>query len=378
MNRRLIVILLWSAFAFATSRVHADELYESYLSARALGMGDAYTSIVDDTDALFYNPGALCRLHGFTWEVVDPMLAAGGYQNLSAVENFRSATSPSSTVSAIEGFYGKHLSGDFSMKSAIALPCFALEGSAVTDVTISMNNPPFPSLDLVGGADYAEGGGIAVPIVPHFFSIGVAVQHITRYGSTVPIGPGTLVNLNSTSIQNSLYSNGYGWGVSSGVLFHLHGVLNPRFSFVETNIGDTSFISTSSAGAPSRIPQETIAGAGLDYESELLSIRSAIDFKHLEMASEQLGKKVHIGIEFAFPMLSFRGGFYQGYYTLGAGVNLGWFRVDAATYGVEMGAYPGQDEDRRYAVQARVQLSFDPDFDFTLNGPANEGLKLRR
>jgi hypothetical protein len=34
--------------------------------------------------------------------------------------------------------------------------------------------------------------------------------------------------------------------------------------------------------------------------------------------------------------------------------------VDAATYGVELGAYPGQQEDRRYMANFSFQLGFDP------------------
>jgi hypothetical protein len=68
--------------------------------------------------------------------------------------------------------------------------------------------------------------------------------------------------------------------------------------------------------------------------------------------------------------LDIRGGFREGYYTLGAGVNLGLFRVDAATYGVELGDYPGQIEDRRYVVQFSMELGIG---NFSATGANSSG-----
>ena len=45
------------------------------LSARALGMGNAYTAVVDNGDAIFYNPAGLAKMGGFNWTIIDP----GGY-----------------------------------------------------------------------------------------------------------------------------------------------------------------------------------------------------------------------------------------------------------------------------------------------------------
>jgi hypothetical protein len=38
---------------------------------------------------------------------------------------------------------------------------------------------------------------------------------------------------------------------------------------------------------------------------------------------------------------------------------LGLLKLDLATYGVEMGEYPGQLEDRRYALQLTLELGLD-------------------
>ena len=55
---------------------------------------------------------------------------------------------------------------------------------------------------------------------------------------------------------------------------------------------------------------------------------------------------------------------------LGFGLDLSFIQLDLATYGVELGEYPGQKEDRRYLVQLTMELGFDPSFNFL--GGANK------
>ena len=43
-------------------------------------------------------------------------------------------------------------------------------------------------------------------------------------------------------------------------------------------------------------------------------------------------------------------------------------KIDAATWGVELGEAPGQIEDRRYMVQLTLELGFDPGFRITGGG----------
>ena len=49
---------------------HAIELFEMNKSVRALGMGNAYTSIVRDSDSLFYNPAGLNSVKEWKLEVL--------------------------------------------------------------------------------------------------------------------------------------------------------------------------------------------------------------------------------------------------------------------------------------------------------------------
>lgn len=369
---------VWLFLLVLSLQVRAAELYESYLSARALGMGNAYTAIVNDSDALFYNPGALCKAEGFTWEILDPLVGVGGYSNVGNVQDIQNAQGNAAFVSALENFFGQRVSADVAMKTSILVPCIEVAGFGSFHMSVTMNNPPYPTMAIRAYADYGEAAGFAFDLVPKAVTLGLAARYDTRYGSEVPLGPGLVADMNTSTLTDQLYNGGYGFGADAGIVATLPTPIKPTFSLVYKNIGYTSFYPVSGAAAPPRIPQELIVGAGASWDTLLLSIRPAVDFKHLDMDNEQIGKKIHAGLEIALPIISVRGGFYQGYYTLGGGVDLGFLRVDAADYGVEMGEYPGQDEDRRYMVQARLEIEFDADFHFDFKKAASRRLKQRR
>ena len=58
---------------------------------------------------------------------------------------------------------------------------------------------------------------------------------------------------------------------------------------------------------------------------------------------------------------------------------MGPLDIELATYGVELGAYAGQVEDRRYMLEISSELGFDVDLSFSDFGSTNRRkLKQRR
>ena len=173
---------------------------------------------------------------------------------------------------------------------------------------------------------------------------------------------------------------GYAFDVGANLSFP--GALKPTISFSWRDMGNTSFTPDDGKTAPSDVKQEQIIGLGLNFESTLMDIKPAIDYRFLNDSNIQLGKKLNMGVELSMPLIDIRAGLHQGYYTLGTSFDLWMFRVDAATYGVELGEYPGQLEDRRYMVQFAFEFGIDPgSFSFfKLSRPSikNHRRKLRR
>jgi hypothetical protein len=62
-------------------------------------------------------------------------------------------------------------------------------------------------------------------------------------------------------------------------------------------------------------------------------------------------------------------------------MDMGLLKFDLATYGVELGEYPGQKEDRRWLFEMTMELGFDPNFNLLGSGSGGSGsrrLKRRR
>ncbi len=350
------------------------------LSTRALGMGNAYTAVVNNSDAIFYNPAGLAKMGGFRWTILDPGL---GTNAIDSYQRFLDIAEDSSDVNEIiNDLYGEDITLFTGAKSLLSFGGFAFGAYGVLDGNFQVNNPVFPNIDSFYRVDYGFVAGAGFDLVPKFLQLGLQARRVARTGGNVPIGVSTIATLDPETIQNELNRSGVGYAFDWGATFTFPGGLNPTIAFTWRDMGNTSFEATAGSVAPEPVQQEQILGVGLNYESLFMDIRPAIDFRFLNDGNQQLGKKINMGIEFSWPLLDVRGGFNQGYYTVGASFDLWIFRVDAASYGVELGAYPGQLEDRRYMVQFSFEFGIDPGsfslFKMSRPSTKNHNRKLRR
>jgi hypothetical protein len=349
----LIAILLASSTAFAV------DFEDQYSSIRAQGMGGAYTAVVNDADALFINPAGLAGQTRFAWEIVDLNLGADGYENAQTLQDIVSG-GQSNMAANIQKLYGKRVWFGGHGKTSILIPNFAMSAFADTGAGVSVSNPANTEMNMNYFFDYGFAAGGGFELIPDFMKLGIAARRFNRTGTNLPIGAATLANLDVAALQNELKRRGTGYAADLGVNFTLPGPLAPTLSTVYRNAGVTTFSHEEGAGAPPPIEPEFIVGASMKFKSALLDITPAVDYRYANLNDIQLGKKLHMGVEVAGPFLALRAGLNQGYWTAGAGFDLWLIHIDAATYGVELGAYPGQQEDRRYMANFTFQLGFDP------------------
>lgn len=351
------------------------ELFETNQSVRALGMGNAYTTVVDDKDSLFYNPAGLSKIEGINWTFIGIRAGANG---IEAAQDANEARDETKLFDVIRRYYGKNLWAGLGAKAALTLPGFAFAAYDSAEISAYLSNPAFPSLNLRVLNDYGFATGIGFSLLPGV-DVGFVANRITRFGSAFPIGVSTLGSLSNEELRNQISNQGTGYSGSFGVNFTLPTPVKPTFSFVWKNIGQTTFTKDSGQRAPPVLLDEMVAGFGVLIDLPGIDIRPSLDVKHINKWDEQAGKKIHFGTEISLPFIDLRGGIHQGYYTAGVGVDLEFLRVDAATYGVELGEYPGQLEDRRYVVEATLELGFNPSFSFLKgSGGSRKGLKRRR
>ena len=155
--------------------------------------------------------------------------------------------------------------------------------------------------------------------------------------------------------------------------------LNPTLAFAWTDVGKTEFTKIGGVAAPPGIKDVQTASLTFDADSVLAGFAAGIEYRHMSDSSEQFGKKIHVGAELDLPLLTLRGGFYQGYTTYGIALDFWLVQFDLASYTVETGAYPGQTGDGRVQVGLSMNLGFDPSFNLVqINGGSGRGVKKRR
>jgi hypothetical protein len=371
----LIGFIVFLTMSFAS----AAELIEISQSVRALGMGNAFTAVVKDKDSLYYNPAGLGRVDKIAWTIINIPAGADGADVIEQVQN---AQEDSGYAAMLRDFFGKKLWVGLGADTAITLPYFAASLYDSGFISAYLENPAYPNMNVTFINDYGMAIGAAMPILPGM-NIGVVGKRIMRTGASVPVGLDILATLSSEDLVDQLNNTGTGHSLDLGLTFTMPTPVEPTFSLVWKNIGYTTFLNPAGTQAPPMMVDEKIFGFSATFDATVVSITPAIDFKYMLRNEVQLGKKLHIGVEVDMPMLAMRAGFHQGYYTLGVGADLGLFKIDAATYGVELGEYPGQHEDRRYVVSMKLELGFDSSLGFLGGGngagsSGRRGLKRRR
>ena len=366
----LVFMLSYKALAFQAS--------EGWSSARALGMGNSYSAIVSDADSMFYNPAGLANNKRFAWTILDPRAGLNGIDTVTRIKDLSSADS-SNFAQKLNGLYGHPIFGEAGAKTAFLAPGFGVAAFSNSNAGLYFQNPASPVLNVNYFLDYGVSVGGGFDLVPDTLKMGVVVRGVNRTGTAQAIDANSLAALDPAVLKSELARKGTGYGADFGLLATGAGPAHPTLSFVIRDAGTTSFRSAAGTIAPQPTVSNMLVGGSLELSGPLITIRPSFDYYYIDRPSIAPLNKLHLGVEVELPLIDIRAGLNQGYYTLGAGVDLGVLRVDVATYGVELGAYPGQQEDRRYIAQVTIDFGFDPGkFGFGGSGSSSERRRLKQ
>ncbi len=378
LSLRVIFILILLPCA-----LRAEEVHEYGLSVKALGMGNAYTGVAKGHDAIFYNPAAFASLEGFQIRFMGLDMGLNG---LDVYDEYKAIYDNSDDLPAtLNALYGQPIWARVDYQLSVSMGPFIAGAYSRTNVGFTLLNPALPNLAANYYSDYVFFAGMGMEFVPKTFAAGFNIKRITRIAGGGDISAGTLAFLDSSVIEDTAQQTGVAYGIDFGAKLTIPGDWKPSAAFAWQDIGNTSFSFSETTPAPETIKDRM--NVALSLEREFfggIAFRPSVEFKGVNISNSdvQLGKKLHMGVEVALPLLTLRGGFNQGYYTYGASFDFWLFQVDLATYGVELGEYVGQHEDRRYMLQLTMDFGIDSVsgdfFNFANARRKSRGIKQRR
>ena len=374
-RKTLFLVLFFAAGAQAT------EFYEPVQTVRQLGMGGVYVFNQNDGASFTQNPAYSCFTKGLNWSVANLDLALGDGNNSDFIQDL-SESRETPNESNISDFMGKSIHVKLGGFSSMTLPCFgtALYYNAVAGFMV--RNPAFPSIDTFYLTDTGFAVGGAVKLGENI-SLGLDVKRIQRKGGPYTFGPESIALLDEEggfeSLLRSVENGGTGYGLDLGVVSRLESVpFNPTASLSWKDVGSTAFVKTTGEDAPGRQKDNLVLGLTFDTSLPLLGIAGGMEYRHITDNDEQIGKKLHVGMEVSVAMFDVRAGLHQGYPTYGVGVDFWFFQLQAALYDVEKGVYPGQTPEKRGQIGLSLDLEFDPNFKLVDSGGKKRRLKQRR
>lgn len=362
-----ILILILSSF------VQAKELRQFGETVRSNGMGGVHFPEPNKAYQFLSNPAYLSQVKGINWDLFGMGIGSNAYSSASELSGFQYTG-----ISSISNYYGSYFNTFFQGYSAIATPNFGLAVYDEGFFDIAPHNPSFPTIDMTVINDYAFAMGYSFNLAPQT-DFGINLKRITRLGGEQSLGIDTIALAASNSALIEQFQNeGVGYGFDLGLTHTIPAPFSPTISLAWQDVGSTAFTKTKGADKPERIKDNLTMAATFRGDSTLIGLAGGIEYRHINDANEPLAKKIHMGLELDLPLITVRGGLYQGYVTYGAGIDLLFFQIDAAYYTVERGAYAGQTPDKRIQIGISMNMGFDPDFNITDSSGKKRHLKQRR
>jgi hypothetical protein len=349
-----------------------------YKSARTMAMGGAGVAMGGRFDNVFGNPASLGRMPVDNWEVsVLGLTMTAGENSLDFVGDIQDAfdvgdlngdgdTSDDET-SAVNGVLQKYLGKNLNFGLA-DLTSIARGGEEVSFGlgllgSVNLNMSPHQGvgsaglLEVHGAVDVGGLVGMSMK-VNEDITLGASAKFINRNAVDHTFTALELVQHEDDMedyLTDTILVDGSGLGIDLGMIYDLdkEGFLRPSVGASVLNVGDLDF------GDAGKIPMTVNVGFaiapdigfanGVSFGIDLVDITKAYD------QDDDMGKRIRLGGEVALfdtvgTSLFLRAGMYQGYVTYGAEVRLAVLSVSYTSYAEEIGAYSGQEEDRRHMV----------------------------
>jgi hypothetical protein len=360
-NKQKIVACLMGLFL--TVVLSSDGLAKAYPNfyrgVRPLGMGNAFTAICDDENALFYNPAGLAEISTFSMGIINPIVdVSKSTLDLSDDSDDIDTDDSGQVADLLREYIGEThyarvgLFPHVGFNAAQYGVMIGYLGQAVLDAEI--RNPAWPEAHTNYTVDHGPLAGVGGPIPASNIRVGAAVKYIHRESLDQIYTATDIADDNfEDQIENDL-EKGAALGLDLGVLYTLpfDWPVKAQVGLAVQNLPEMDFGEARD--------QQTQANVGFALEKNISKCKflGALDYRDLAHAvgeDNDIPKRLHMGLEFQLPkILSIRAGLSQGYVTYGLTLDFRFVKLDVASYAEEVGAHAGQRDDRRYAGQLTI------------------------
>ncbi len=347
-----------------------------YKSTRAMGMGGAYTAIGGRVDSLFYNPAGLINIpQDKGWEVNLLNLSVEyGNKSKAFLDDMQKAfdtgdlnhdgNTNDDQLRAVNDVLAKYRGTNIHMRAADFTSvgksydrwAFGV-GGVVNGRLDAMTHQGFGAdgfLEVNADAVYGALGGVSYGVTDNLFA-GLSVKSLHRESLVHNFTALELVEKQDTLgdyIKDDLRKSGEAFGFDAGLIwkFANDSKLKPSFGASVMNIGDLNF------GSAGKIPQSVNMGLSINpsisWSRSLIAGIDYIDVLNNYKQDKDVAKRLRYGAELQLfdiwpAELALRAGMYESSPTFGFDLRLLFITVSYAMYTEEIGAYAGQDKDKR-------------------------------
>lgn len=360
--------------ATLTATASTLEHYQLYKDIHTLRMGGANIGLGGSGTSIFYNPAGLSTMKkadGAEVKLINLTLSTNenvinlGKDGLDLQDIDDEDERNLEVIRLAKDHLGENNHFEVSNFTYVAkgVKNFAFSIGALTNINLDFRtHRGFGSDGFVDVQGLVVGGGVfglSYNWSPKL-SFGVGAKYLKYVSVNENFTIGKLITYKD-DIENYLVDevakDGESIAFDAGLLYKFQD--NYQVGFSGLNIGGVG-----EESHPTYIPATYNIGVGynknFDY-SFLKSVKAGLDYTDIteEYIESDFMKKVKAGFDATIldsTFLTLKGGLgvYQGYYTAGLDLRLALIELSFTTYGEEIGAYSGQDEDRRYLVNLTI------------------------
>jgi hypothetical protein len=351
----------------------------TFYGLRPLAMGNAFVSVADDFNALFYNPAGLARLKSWDGELINPFFSFSKNTFGFANEFMELQTSGKNSTSEVLEIFSQHRGENqhiaFGLVPHIVFPNFGFGVGLELGGNMAFHSDIDVEVDI--GPKVIAPLGLALNFLDDRLSVGAAVKFVARGGVNRSFGIDSIEAFSSGSASDAAgteqrkkpkplltdyIEGGMGVGSDLGLLFTPIKPMEPTIGVSITDVGGTPYsrkanIGGKAVGVPADRQSSVNIGASMKpLQSEKSYLLVACDM-HSVNQPYSFSKKFNVGAEWGLSqIIRFGVGLHQGYFSSGIQVDVGLLNLRFLSYAEELGAVAGDVMDRRFEFQVKLLI----------------------